>query len=115
VLCVRGIEGYDHPGVVFVCDVVEELFDLGDLVRAVGHLDLGDGHRGGVDHRGEQGDHVVGVGPGPAQDLAVYRYDQQPVGLAADPLGQPRPDQSVQRGRVDGKHSRVALACGFAA
>src|SRR5439155_19770649 len=64
VLRVRGVQGDDHPlrSALVHGDVVEEVLDLGDLVRAVGHPDLGDRHRRPVDHRGEQGDLVVGLG-----------------------------------------------------
>ncbi len=70
-LRVRGVKGDQHAPVLLLCDVLKELADLGDLVRAVGHPGLGDRHGPPVDHRGEQGDLVVGLGPGSAQDLAV--------------------------------------------
>jgi len=100
-LRVRGVEGDYHRPALRVRDVLEKLPDLGGLVRAVGHLDLGYGHGLAVGHRREQGHLAVGVGPGSAQDLAVHGDGQQAVGAALGPLGQPRPDQPVQLARVD--------------
>jgi hypothetical protein len=76
---VCGVHGDDHVFCLVGGHVVEEGCDLCDLVGVWGHRDLGDGDGVAVDHRGEQRELLVLVGPDAAEDLAVDRESKRPV------------------------------------
>ncbi len=102
-LSVRGINSdHDTRALGDVRQTRQQGRHLSDLVGALGHPQLRDGDTHTVDHRGEQGDLVVVLGPGTTQNLAIQRDHQQALGVTARPFEQPRPDQQVQRRGVDG-------------